>query len=191
MLFDRKHVDAWIAEGIKVIDLLRGLSNTVRGIPPHLTRMAIMTCAEPNLLCGHEVWYHGLYHGMGAFLNKIDITLKVAIGAILPTWETTPLPILRRESLIPTARVLLNGKMYLYDVRSGRLDHDYPLVNRTYSYRYRTPTQFQRTAELPPGPAVPALTSDKATGSGTGRDYVEGEGGRGLPPLVRSEVTRP
>ncbi|KAK8912630.1 hypothetical protein VCV18_012309 [Metarhizium anisopliae] len=57
--------------------------------------------------------------------------LKQAIRAILPTWKTTPIAVLHRESGIPPVHQLLEARRLRFSVRIKSLDHAHPLAKRT------------------------------------------------------------
>ncbi|KID93960.1 ATP-dependent DNA helicase PIF1, partial [Metarhizium majus ARSEF 297] len=61
-------------------------------------------------------------------MNKV---LKQAIRAILPTWRTTPVDILHRESGIPPVARLLEARQIRFLARIKSLDPAHPLVKRT------------------------------------------------------------
>ncbi|KAF5121125.1 hypothetical protein E5D57_013461 [Metarhizium anisopliae] len=57
--------------------------------------------------------------------------LKQAIRAILPTWKTTPIAVLHRESGIPPVHQLLEARRLRFSARIKSLDHAHPLAKRT------------------------------------------------------------
>ncbi|KFG81439.1 putative reverse transcriptase [Metarhizium anisopliae] len=57
--------------------------------------------------------------------------LKQAIRAILPTWKTTPIAVLHRESGIPPVHQLLEARRLRFSARIKSLDRAHPLAKRT------------------------------------------------------------
>ncbi|KAF5120855.1 hypothetical protein E5D57_013191 [Metarhizium anisopliae] len=90
--------------------------------------------------------------------------LMQAIRAILPTWKTTPIAVLHRESGIPPVYQLLEARRLRFSARIKSLDHAHPLAKRTteaaprpiikciklkYQLPPKTfPTQLKRTNRL-------------------------------------------
>ncbi|KID83767.1 reverse transcriptase [Metarhizium guizhouense ARSEF 977] len=64
-------------------------------------------------------------------VRKMSKALKQAIRAILPTWKTTLIAVLHRESGIPPVHQLLEARRLRFSARIKSLDHAHPLAKRT------------------------------------------------------------
>lgn len=95
---------------------IRGLCNTVKGLPVQSTKRAVIACVIPVLTHGLEAWYPGAdkIRSSGArascrskeLIQTMDAGLRTAIRAILPVWRTHPGHILHFESQVPPAELL-------------------------------------------------------------------------------------
>jgi ribonuclease HI len=110
-------------------------------------------------------------------LNRMNKVLKQAIRAILPTWRTTPVDILHRESGIPPVARLLEARQIRFLARIKSLDPAHPLVKRTIEaeplpivkgikLKYQLPekpfpTRLRRTNNLLPRCQRPVLLPRK------------------------------
>lgn len=96
--FDRKltftnHVLHWTDKASRVINHLRGLCNTARGMPVPSVRRAVLTCVIPVLTYGFEAWYPGqtrtnwkgveVYCGIQSHLQRMNAVLRNAARTIL------------------------------------------------------------------------------------------------------------
>ncbi|KID97251.1 hypothetical protein MAJ_06738, partial [Metarhizium majus ARSEF 297] len=104
---------------------------------------AVRACVEPILLFGTEAWYPGITSPrlrrpkivgpsrIQQLVKRMNKALKQAIRAILPTWRTTPITALHRESGIPPVLQLLETRRLRFSARIESLDLAHPLVKRT------------------------------------------------------------
>ncbi|KID59415.1 reverse transcriptase, partial [Metarhizium hybridum] len=139
----KAHVETWTAKAQAVAHHLRSLGNTRRGALPSAVQRAVRACVEPILLFGVEAWYPGptlprwrrpTKEGpsrIQQLVRKMTKALKQAIRAILPTWKTTPIAVLHRESGIPPVHQLLEARRLRFSARIKSLDHAHPLAKRT------------------------------------------------------------
>ncbi|KFG77505.1 putative reverse transcriptase [Metarhizium anisopliae] len=139
----KTHVEKWAAKAQAVAHHLRSLGNTRRGAMPSAVQRAVRACVEPILLFGVEAWYPGKTSPrcrqptkegpsrIQQLVRKMSKALKQAIRAILPTWKTTPIAVLHRESGIPPVHQLLEARRLRFSVRIKSLDHAHPLAKRT------------------------------------------------------------
>ncbi|KAK5994259.1 putative RNA-directed DNA polymerase from transposon BS-like protein [Cladobotryum mycophilum] len=140
----RAHVDKWATKALTLAHHLRSLTNTQRGPLPKAVRRAVLGCIEPILLYGIEAWYPGLTRpsvyrqSKGVIVNsrilhlhkRLSRPLLKGIRAILPTWDSTPLPVLYRESGILPIDQLIEARRLRFATRLLRLDHRHPLAQR-------------------------------------------------------------
>ncbi|KJZ68988.1 hypothetical protein HIM_11629 [Hirsutella minnesotensis 3608] len=139
----KTHVEKWTAKAQTVANHIRSLGNTRRGALPRAMQRAVRACVEPILLFGVEAWYPGptspswrqpTVQGpsrIQQLLRKMSKALVQAVRAILPTWKTTRIAVLHRESGIPPVRQLLEGRRIRFSARIKSLDHAHPLAKRT------------------------------------------------------------
>ncbi|KAL6402805.1 putative reverse transcriptase [Ilyonectria robusta] len=142
-----------------------------RGPPPDKVRLAVKACILPVLFYGAEAWYPGkiapsLQAGrpevstrLEHLLERLQKVLHISIRSILPTWKTTPVAALYRESGIPPVDQLLEAIRLRQAARLQSLDPRHPLTARTVIPTPRPgqkpiyKTRLQRTALLlPPSP---------------------------------------
>lgn len=182
--FDRKltfinHVLHWTKKAGKVVNHLRGLCNTARGMPVPSVRRAVLTCVMPVLTYGLEAWYPGTKRttrtgaevncGVQAHLRRMDAVLRNAARAILPVYKTTPSHILNFEAQIPPAKLLVEATRRRHGFRLGRLDSRHPLVRRLALQSRKEPTRLQRCYQLVPDfprPSVHKATASRGQGQG-------------------------
>ncbi|KFG77534.1 hypothetical protein MANI_024396 [Metarhizium anisopliae] len=139
----KTHVETWTAKAQAVAHHLRSLGNTQRGALPSAVQRAVRACVEPILLFGVEAWYPGTTlprwrqptkegpSRIQQLVRKMSKALKQAIRAILPTWKTTPIAVLHRESGIPPVHQLLEARRLRFSARIKSLDQAHPLAKRT------------------------------------------------------------
>ncbi|EFZ04216.2 Reverse transcriptase [Metarhizium robertsii ARSEF 23] len=139
----KTHVEKWTAKAQTVAHHLRSLGNTRRGALPSAVQRAVRACVEPILLFGVEAWYPGTTSPrwrrpskegpsrVQQLARKMSKALKQAIRAILPTWKTTPIAVLHRESGIPPVHQLLEARRLRFSARIKSLDYAHPLAKRT------------------------------------------------------------
>ncbi|EFY95407.2 Endonuclease/exonuclease/phosphatase [Metarhizium robertsii ARSEF 23] len=172
----KTHVEKWTAKAQAVARHLRGLGNTRRGPSPSAMQRAVRACVEPILLFGAEAWYPGTTSPrlrqpktvgpskIQQLVKRMSKALKQAIRAILPTWRTTPITALHRESGIPPVLQLLETRRLRFSARIKSLDLAHLLVKRTVEETPRPvikaiklkfqlqpknfPTRLRRTNEL-------------------------------------------
>lgn len=176
--FDRKltftkHVLHWTGKASKVVNHLRGLCKTARGIPISSVRRAVLTCVVPVLTHGLEAWYPRetrtsktdaeANYGIYAHLRKMDAVLYNAARAILPIYKTMPTHILNFEAQIPPAKLLAEAIKRRHDFRLGRLDSRHPLVRRLTMQSRKEPTRLQRCYQLVPDFPKPTITKPTYT----------------------------
>ncbi|KFG83505.1 hypothetical protein MANI_024888 [Metarhizium anisopliae] len=135
--------ETWTAKAQAVAHHLRSLRNTRRGALPSAVQRAVRACVEPILLFGVEAWYPGTTlprwrqptkegpSRIQQLVRKMSKALKQAIRAILPTWKTTPIAVLHRESGIPPIHQLLEARRLRFSARIKSLDQAHPLAKRT------------------------------------------------------------
>ncbi|KAL6405980.1 reverse transcriptase domain protein [Ilyonectria robusta] len=175
----KAHVEEWVIKAQATANLLRGLANTVRGPPPDKVRLAVKACVLPILFYGAEAWYPGkrapsLRAGgplvstrIDHLLDRLKKVLHTSIRSILPTWKTTPLAALYRESGIPPVEQLLEAIRLRHAARLQSLDPRHPLTARTViptpgpSQKPIYKTRLQRTALLLPPSSRPDLLQRK------------------------------
>ncbi|KJZ68753.1 hypothetical protein HIM_11851 [Hirsutella minnesotensis 3608] len=185
----KAHVEKWTAKAQAVANHLRSLGNTRRGALPSAMQRAVRACVEPILLFGVEAWYPGptsprwrqpTVQGpsrIQQLLRKMSKALIQAVRAILPTWKTTPIAVLHRESGIPPVRQLLEARRIRFSARIKSLDGAHPLAKRTTESAPRPiikcvklkhqlppkvfPTRLRRTNKLLANCQRPVLVSRK------------------------------
>ncbi|EXU95447.1 reverse transcriptase domain protein [Metarhizium robertsii] len=138
----KTHVEKWTAKAQAIAHHLQSLGNTRRGALPSAVQRAVRACVEPILLFGVEAWYPGTTSPrwrqptkegpsrIQQLVRKMSKALKQAIRAILPTWKTTPIAVLHRESGIPPLHQLLEARRLRFSARIKSLDHAHPLAKR-------------------------------------------------------------
>ncbi|KAF7532988.1 hypothetical protein G7Z17_g13581 [Cylindrodendrum hubeiense] len=170
------HIEQWAIKAQATANLLRGIANTARGPPSDKVRLAVKACVLPVLFYGAEAWYPGmtapsLQAGrsqagrpevstrVGYLPEYLKKVLHTSIRSILPTWKTTPVAALYRESGIPPVDQLLEAIRLRHAARLQSLDPRHPLTARTVIPTPRPgqkpvyKTRLQRTALLlPPSP---------------------------------------
>ena len=185
----KPHVEKWTAKAQAVAHHLRSLATTRRGPLPSAVQRAVRACVEPVLLFGSEAWYPGATSPrwrqpskdgpsrIQQLVNKMNKALRQAIRAILPTWRTTPITTLHRESGIPPVHQLLEARRLRFSARIKSLDHAHPLAKRTVEAAPRPiskciklkyqlaqksfPTRLRRTNKLLANCQRPALIPRK------------------------------
>ena len=107
-------------------------------IPPNVVAMAAKACIIPVALYGMEARWPGLEResrtnpdrlvgtGVLGLTDKLDKALKTAARAVLPVWKTTPIPILHRESGIPSALTALAQAILRCATRLAGPDRNHP-----------------------------------------------------------------
>ena len=149
------HIDEWTQKARRVINHLRGMNNTVRGMAATAARRAAWAVAMPTLFHGLDAWLPGLDLGNSRLkrnhisktnLGKIQRVLNLACKMILPMWKTTPLEFLWKEAGIPPASVLLRHIQERIAVRYATLDKAHPISKRL--------RQSQREIELNEKPLI-------------------------------------
>ncbi|KAJ3495916.1 hypothetical protein NLG97_g3048 [Lecanicillium saksenae] len=113
------HINEWTQKARKVINHLRAMNNTVRGMAATAARRA----ATDNS-------YLKRNHISKTNLDKIQRVLNLACRMILPMWKTTPLEFLWKEAGIPPASVLLRHIQERIAVRYATLDKAHPISKR-------------------------------------------------------------
>lgn len=107
----------------------------MRGVSPHLSRQAVISCVLPIVHFGAETWWPGasknvgnkkVSNRVGQHLEKLDKVHRAAARAILPAFRTTPSALLR-EAGLPTAEISLNNISLRAAVRTRKLDPRHPL----------------------------------------------------------------
>ncbi|KAJ3499128.1 hypothetical protein NLG97_g581 [Lecanicillium saksenae] len=150
-----EHIQKWTHKARAVVNHLRIMNNTVRGMAAAAARRAVWAVAMPILFHGLDVWLPGLDKDGSRFrrdhiskgnLDKIQKVLNLACKMILPTWKTTPLEFLWKEAAIPPASVLLRHFQERIAVRHATLDNAHPISKRL--------RQSQREIELSEKPLV-------------------------------------
>lgn len=177
--FDRKltftnHVVQWTEKAGRVVNHLRGICNTSRGMPVSSVRRAVQTCVLPVLTYGLEAWYPGetrtsrtgvkINCGVQTHLRRMDAVLRNAARAILPVYKTTPAHILNFEAQLPPARLLAEAIRRRHGFRLGKLDSRHPLARRLALQLRKEPTRLQRCYQLVPDfprPVIPKLRYTK------------------------------
>ncbi|KAI1004415.1 hypothetical protein K3495_g3797 [Podosphaera aphanis] len=157
--FDKKltfkyHAQIQATKALKVANALRCLGNTVRGVAPHLSRQAVISCVLPITHFGAETWWPGasknlgnkkVSNKVGQHLEKLDKVHRAAARAILPAFRTTSSPALLREAGLPTAEISLNNISVRAAVRTRKLDPRHPLSRRGQKLLQTTAlTRFSR-----------------------------------------------
>ncbi|EFZ02030.2 Reverse transcriptase [Metarhizium robertsii ARSEF 23] len=139
----KTHVEKWTATAQAVACHLRSLGNTRCGPLPSAVQRPVRACVEPVLLFGTEAWYPGTRSPrwrqpskegpsrIQQLVKKMTKAIKQAIRSILPTWKTTPITVLHRESGIPPILQLLEAKRLRFSARIKSLDKEHPLARRT------------------------------------------------------------
>ncbi|KAJ6785029.1 hypothetical protein PWT90_10770 [Aphanocladium album] len=149
------HINKWSQKARGVINHLRVMNNTVRGMSAEAARRAVWAVAMPTLFYGLDAWLPGLDTGDSHLrrnhisktnLGKIQRVLNLACKMILPVWKTTPLEFLWREAGIPPASVLLRHIQERVAVRHATLDKAHPISKRL--------RQSQREIELNEKPLI-------------------------------------
>ncbi|KAF4465954.1 reverse transcriptase [Fusarium albosuccineum] len=126
-------VNEWNSKAKVVSNLLRRIANTQCGPPPYATRKTVKACIEPMLLCGSEAWYPGRDIGgkpsrSQHLLDRTHKTYASSLRATAPTWKTTPLPALYRESGFPPIDILIESHRRRFAARLQSLNSAHPLV---------------------------------------------------------------
>ncbi|KAM3466574.1 hypothetical protein MY5147_009007, partial [Beauveria neobassiana] len=133
------HVNEWTQKARRVVNHLRAMNNTVRGMAATAARRAAWAVAMPTLFHGLDAWLPGLDTGDSHLkrnhiskknLDKIQRVLNLACRMILPMWKTTPLEFLWKEADIPPASVLLRYIQERIAVRYATLDKELPISIR-------------------------------------------------------------
>ncbi|KAJ3478790.1 hypothetical protein NLG97_g8480 [Lecanicillium saksenae] len=148
------HIQKWTQKARRVINHLRVMNNTVRGMSATAARRAVWAVTMPILFHGLDAWLPGLDTDSrpkrncisGTNLNKIQRVLNLACKMILPMWKTTPLEFLWKEAGIPPASVLLRHIQERIAVRYATLDKAHPVSKRL--------RQSQREIELNEKPLI-------------------------------------
>ncbi len=149
------HIDEWTQKARRVMNHLRAMNNTVRGMAATAARRAAWAVAMPILFHEVDAWLPGLNTGNSRFkrnhiskkhLGKIQRVLKLACKMILPMWKTTPPEFLWKEAGIPPASVLLRHIHERIAVRYATLHKARPISKRL--------RQSQREIELNEKPLI-------------------------------------
>jgi hypothetical protein len=115
---------------MKSTSLLRSISQTKRGLRPHLAYHAVTACVLPTLFYGADAWYPR-QRGCAIpewMVNKLNKALHQALRATVPVWKTFPIPALYREAGIPPVRIRLEQIRRRYAIRLGKIDERHPLA---------------------------------------------------------------
>ena len=153
----KTHVEQWAAKAARVSNILRSVTNTIRGPSPKHTRLAVKACVEPMLLYGAEAWYPGTKIGAKStgiqhLIHRMHKTYASSLRAIAPVWKTTPLPALYRECGSQPPELLLDSTRRRFAARLQTLDTSHPLAQRSIPGGLKM-TRLQRTAaSLPKAP---------------------------------------
>lgn len=163
--FDRSltfkhHVRIQAAKAMKVVNALRCLGNTARGVSPILSRQVILACALSIANFGAETWWPRktrkkgnkiVSNRVGTHLKILEKVYSAAARVILPVFRTTPRAALYRESGLQPAELTLDNISRRAAVRTRRLDPYHPLFIRARrSHANSILTRFNRSVlELP------------------------------------------
>ncbi|KAI0997829.1 hypothetical protein K3495_g10360 [Podosphaera aphanis] len=158
--FDKKltfkfHAQIHAAKALKLAKALRCLGNTVRGVPPYLSRQAVIACVLPIVHFGAETWWSVLSrqkrnkiisNRVGQQLIKLDQVHRIAARAILSVYRTAPSPAILREAGLSTAEIALDNISRRAAVRARKLDPYLPL-HRQGKQSFLTPalTRFSHS----------------------------------------------
>ncbi len=133
------HIEKWCHKARTVINHLRVMNNTVRGMSAMAARRAVWAVVLPTLFYGLDVWLPGLDTGDSRLqrnhisktnLSKIQRVLNLSCRMILPVWKTTPVEFLWKEAGIPPASVLMRNIQERIAVRYATLDKAHPISKR-------------------------------------------------------------
>jgi len=93
------HVKHWAGKTGAMAAHLRGLSKTVRGVPPVQAAVVARACVGEVALYGAEVWRRP-HKPQAQLLRGLDRPLKQAARAVVPSYRTIQVAALQRESSI-------------------------------------------------------------------------------------------
>lgn len=139
----RRHVEERVTKARRVAQHIRNLARTKDGPPASSLRKAVTTCVLSSALYGTEAWYAGrtkpackngntvqINTRVGGLVRMVQSTLILAARGVLPAWRTTPLPILIRDSGLPSAEVALEEAKARFALRLQTVDELHPLAQR-------------------------------------------------------------
>lgn len=140
VFFDRKmtfseHIRrAWHRSRV-VTDHIRRLNRTTYGMNAHILRQATESCAFSTLFYAAETWYS--QKTTKAAIGKCQLAINHAARAVLPVYQTTPLPALLRESAWAPAEAWLERLCDRLATRVAAADKSHPLRKRWNSRRFQ------------------------------------------------------
>ena len=138
-------------KALAVANAIRGLGNTVRGLPPHLARQTVSACVYGSASYAAETWWRGNdVRGYKRAAKLLDKCFKTAARAVAPAYKTIPIPALLREAGLPPAKIHFEAIRMRAAARHSRLDSDHPLAQRIFTPSSAKSTSLRRLAALAP-----------------------------------------
>ena len=124
-----KHVDIMCKRASSVINGLRCLGNTVRGLSQRHFRLLYVACVFPILTYGATVWYRP-HKQVKTLVRKLEVVQNKAIRMITGAFKTTPIELIQLRSFLPPIEVWLKKLNQQAAIRLHKLPLLSPVIQR-------------------------------------------------------------
>ena len=125
----RMHVKIMANRASSVINGLRCLGNTVRGLSQSNFRVLYRTCALPIMTYGSPLWYRK-GRRISGLVKSLDVTQNRALRLIAGAFRTAPIELLQLRCHIPPIHIWLDKVSESSANRLLKLHHLSPIVQR-------------------------------------------------------------
>ena len=124
-----KHIDIMCKRASSVINGLRCLGNTVRGLSQKHFRLLYMSCVFPILTYGATVWYRP-HKPVRTLVKKLEVVQNKAIRLITGAFKTTPIELIQLRSFLPPIEIWLRKLNQQAAIRLHTLSPLSPVIQR-------------------------------------------------------------
>ena len=124
-----KHVEIMCKRASSVINGLRCLGNTVRGLSQKHFRLLYISCVFPILTYGATVWYRSHKH-IKTLVKKLEVVQNKAIRLVTGAFRTTPIELIQLRSFLPPIEIWLKKLVQQAAIRLHKLPILSPVIQR-------------------------------------------------------------
>ena len=124
-----RHVEIMCKRASSVINGLRCLGNTVRGLSQKHFRLLYISCVFPILTYGATVWYRS-HKNIKTLVKKLEVVQNKAIRLITGAFKTTPVKLIQLRSFLPPIEIWLKKLNQQAATRLHKLPLLSPMIQR-------------------------------------------------------------